>query len=76
MLLGFCFYNSTWRRPSVAIIRLTKRELVALLLLCSCCHVAVSVLYLFSRCHGLVSLSSGPVLRHLTGSSITTTEIN
>ena len=76
MLLGFCFHYSTWRRPSVAIIRLRKRELVALLLLCSCCHVAVSILYFFSSCHGLVSLSSGPVLRLLTESSITTTEIN
>ena len=32
---------------SLSVTSLKKRELVALLLLCSCCHVAASVMWLF-----------------------------
>ena len=39
--------NNVRVRSSFAIILLKKRELVALLLLCSCCHVTVSVMWLF-----------------------------
>ena len=47
-MLGPCFYFTVLCfLSSFAIISLGNRELVALLLLCSECHVAVIVIWLF-----------------------------
>ena len=41
-------------RRDDSVISPRKIELVALLLLCNCCHVTVSVLRLYPRCRGLL----------------------